>query len=572
LREDILSAPESPGVYIFKRSDSPLYVGKAKNLRKRLMSYLKPRAERVASMLSKADSLEIIPTQDEVSATVLEANLIRRLQPPYNVRLKDGNPFLYLALTSERYPRVVVSRKPLPGVENYGPFLRRKHLREFLRFARRMFPVRNCSLKLPSKRRRPPCVEYHIGRCLAPCAYDVGEEYGRAVEGFRKLLKGDSREVLSFLYENMQREAERYNYEMAAVWRDRLRTFREVLGRRREGTRDMWVVRSYEGHTVIALYTMVGDNITDAHTFHVSPSVEGDGATLREFLNLYYERNLRRPEEIVAWPPPEDSEVHGIPLRAPGPDEEGILKALLNYASERLEGVIERRERVNPALMALREVLRLPEIPRRVEGYDISHLFGEHRVGSVVVFYDGRPLRAEYRRYRIRETEGIDDYSAMYEVVKRRLRRLKEEGGAPPDLLLIDGGLGQVRAALKAMREVGLDVPLVGLAKRLETLHLPDGEVIQLPISSPALRLLMRVRDEAHRFALKYHRNLRKKRLSKSILDDIPGIGPKRKRALLSYFGSVERIREASVEEIASLPGFSVKLARKVKDFLEGKV
>ena len=570
VREVILNAPDSPGVYIFKRGGRPLYVGKAKSLARRLKAYL--RAEgRIGEMVEEAEELELVPTTTEEGALLLEANLIRRYRPRYNVRLKDGNPFLYIHLTDEEFPRITVVRRPPEGGETYGPFLRRATLREFLRVARRLFPVRNCSLKLPVKGKVSPCVEYHIGRCLAPCAYEVGEEYAEAVEGLKRLLRGDEEGVRRFLYGKMMEEAERYNYEAAALWRDRLRAFQEVVGRRRE-RRDLWVVASYDREAVVVLYVLHGSEVGDIYPFHVSASIEGDRGTLREFLSMYYARSSDPPSVALTYPPLEEGEIAGVRVEPPGEAEEEVLKVALDYAQSKLRDVLSRKERTDPALVSLQKLLGLPDVPRRIEGYDISHTFGEYKVASLVVFKDGRPQKSEYRRYKIREVSGIDDYAAMYEVVRRRFRRLVEEGGERPSLILIDGGSGQLKAALRAMEEVGVEVPAVALAKRYETLHLPSGEVVQLPLSDPALRLLMRVRDEAHRFALKYHRTLRSRRYDASVLDDIPGIGKKRKRILLSHFGSVDRIRLASLQEIASLPTFSLSLAKRVKEYLSGKV
>ncbi len=570
VKETVLNAPDSPGVYVFKRKGKPIYVGKAKDLSRRLRAYLRPDNDRIASMVREADEIEIIPTTTEEGALVLEANLIRRYRPRYNVRLKDGNPFLYIHLTDEEFPRITVVRTPQGSGENYGPFLRRKALREFMRFARRLFPVRNCSLKLPSRKRIPPCVEYHIGRCLAPCAYEVGKEYRTAVEGLRKLLRGDSEGVRRLLYERMMEEAERYNYEAAAVWRDRLRAFQEVVGRRRE-RKHLWVVGSHGNDAVVVLYVLHGGEVVDVFAFHVSSSIEGDAGTLREFLTVYYANNTDLPVEIITRPGTDLKAVAGVRVREPTPEEEEIVKVASDYAYSKLDSILMAKERTNPALSSLQKVLRLPEVPVRIEGYDISHTFGESRVASMVVFKDGKPFKSGYRRFRIKSFEGIDDYAAMYEVVSRRFRRLKEEGGEVPDLVLIDGGLGQLRAALKAMEDTGVKVPAVALAKRYETLYLPSGEVVQLPMNDPALRLLMRVRDEAHRFALKYHRTLRSKKYGKSVLDRIPGIGKKRKKILLSHFGSLERIRMASVQEIASLPTFNIVLARRVKEYLTGE-
>ena len=565
VREVVLSAPDSPGVYIFKSKNRPIYIGKAKSLARRLKSYLGRLDERMASMVETAEELEVIPVRTEEEALRLEANLIRRFKPRYNVRLKDGNPFLYIHLSSEKVPAVKVVRRPEAGGVNYGPFLSRKHVRDFLRFARKLFPIRNCSLKLPARRRIPPCIEYHIGRCLAPCAYDVEREYDKAVEGFKGVLEGRDSAVLKMLYDNMMREAEAYNYEAAALWRDRLRAFQKVLEERRD-RRDMWVIRSYGGEGVIALYVLKGERVEDVHTFYVSLSAGGEGETLREFLSMYYVENTAKPDRILTYPALDTGDVFGIPVESA--EGHGLLGMALDYAQERLSRMLEAKERVNPSLEALRVLLNLPKIPERIEGFDVSHLFGDHRVASMVVFLRGHPHKPSYRRFRIKDSVGVDDYAAVYEVITRRIRRAGE--WPLPDLILVDGGTGQLNAALRAVAESGLDVPVIALAKRRETLHLPGGKVVNLPLNDPALRLLMRVRDEAHRFALAYHRTLRDGRIDESVLNGIPGIGKKRKMLLLSKFGSVEGIRRASLRDIASLPGFGFELAKRVKEYLSG--
>ncbi|NPB04471.1 MAG: excinuclease ABC subunit UvrC [Thermotogae bacterium] len=570
VRERILSAPDSPGVYVFKKNKRVLYVGKAKSLNRRLRSYLHVDEGRLNRMLNEANVLEIIPTADEESALILEAQLIRKFKPPFNVRLKNHHPFLYLHLSEDPFPKVSIVRNPEPKGKTYGPFLSRKGLREFLKVARKVFPIRNCSLRLSAQRKISPCVEYHIGRCLAPCAYEVSKEYSQMVEGFERLLEGDLPWVRDLLYRNMMEEANKYNYEAAAMWRDRLKVVQKVLGRKREGRRDVWAMAIHGELAVVVLYSMRGDNPLDVVSFLVKLSAGGEAATLREMLTLFYANNVEIPDEIVTHVSLNVGSVRSAKVKVI-PSDDPTVRLALEYAHDKLISHLKSRERMDPALLSLKEKLHLLQLPRRIEGYDISHIFGEYRVASAVVFVDGKPAKSLYRRYKIKNERWADDYAAMYEVVKRRFTRLKEENETLPDLVLIDGGPGQLFHALKAMEEVGVSVPTIALAKRFERIHLPNGGVIQLKVTDPALKILMRIRDEAHRFALKYHRTLRRKKLRESILDFIPGIGKRRKMLLLSHFGSVERIKEASLNEITSLPGFGPELAKRIKTYLTGE-
>jgi excinuclease ABC subunit C len=312
------------------------------------------------------------------------------------------------------------------------------------------------------------------------------------------------------------------------------------------------------------------DLIKGTYRFLTNTSIEGERGTLEEFLTIYYSNNQKGVEEILVPFELEILEINGIPIRVADERYQDILKSAENYARLEVEIYIQRSERINPALESLKKLLNLPKVPSRIEGFDVSHLFGEHKVASLVVFKDGKPLKSEYRRYRIKTVEGIDDFASMYEVVFRRYRRVLEEGKPLPDLILIDGGIGQLNSALKALKELGLEIPIIALAKRFETIILPGNKVIQLPLNEPAVKILQNIRDEAHRFALKYHTALRSKEIKKSILDLIPGVGEKRRNVLLAYFGSIDKIKEASVEEIAKLPGFNRKIAKRIKEFLGG--
>ncbi len=563
----IINAPEESGVYIFKREGKPIYIGKAKNLRNRLKYYLSPENERVTRMILEADDIEIITTNSEKNAIFLEANLIRKYQPKYNIKLKEGTPFYYIHLTDEEFPRVFVTRRPIEGGQNFGPYINRSQVRFFLKFARKLFPIRNCSLKLPSNRKYNVCIEYHIGRCIAPCRFEVKEEYLDLVEKFKRFLSGDIGNTAKYIYERMVEAAKNLNFESAIVWRDRLRSLNDFISRS-FGNKDLWAIYTLGNVSCVVLYNLENDLIKGTYRFLINNSIEGERKTLEEFLSIYYE-NQSGTDEILVPFEMEISQINGIPIRVVDERFFDILKSAENYARLELESYIQKSERVNPALESLKRILNLPNVPSRIEGFDVSHLFGEYKVASLVVFKDGKPLKSEYRRYKIKTVEGIDDFASMYEVVFRRYRRVLEEGKPLPDLILIDGGIGQLNAALRALKELGLDIPTVALAKRFETLVLPGNKVVQIPLNEPALKILQNIRDEAHSFALRYHTTLRSKGIKRSILDLIPGIGEKRKNVLLAYFGSIRRIKEASIEEIASLPGFNRKIAKMIKEMLE---
>ncbi len=564
----IESAPEKSGVYIFKCDDKYLYIGKAKNLRNRLRSYVDPKDERILKMIGEASQLEIITTDSERNAIYLEASLIRKYKPKYNIRLKSETPFYYIHITDEVYPRVVLTREPKDGGDNFGPYINRSQVRFFLKFARKLFPIRNCSLKLPSKKKHTPCIEYHIGRCSAPCRYEIYDQYKEMVKNFKRFLSGDVGEVAKYIFEKMNEEAKRLNFEAAAIWRDRLRSLNEFMVKRGRGEKELWAVYSIKNTSCVVLYSLKDGNIIETYKFLTSTSMYGDKGTLEEFLMIYYANNPKNVDEIIVPFSLEIDEINGIPIRTPKESEKEILKAAEMSARLEVENYIVKSQRVHPSLESLQKVLNLDKIPSIIEGFDISHTFGKYKVGSLVVFKNGKPFKSGYRRFKIKTVEGIDDYACMYEVVLRRYRRVVSEGGELPDLILIDGGIGQLNAALKALKELNLNIPTVALAKRFETLILPGNRVIQLSVNEPALKLLQYIRDESHRFALKYHRTLRSKESKKSALDAIPGIGEKRKKILLAHFGSISKIRGASVEEISSLPGFNRKVAETLKRYL----
>ncbi len=590
--EKIKGAPAKPGVYMFRGKRGYLYIGKAKSLRDRLSSYLSSSSgPRISRVLKYAVDLEYFVTSSDAEALLLEANFIKRYQPRYNVRLKDDKKYPYLKITvGETYPRIYPTRDLRDdGSVLFGPYASAGAMRKTLRTVRKLFPLRTCKYKLPSKRKISPCIDYYIGKCLGPClpGFPV-DEYRKAVEGLVEFLSGKTERVIKRLEEEMKEAARKLEFEKAAFIRDQLIAVREMLrdqsvvmpGR---GNKDV-VAIAVGGRIALALILQVrGGKVVGKEHFVLNSGGEEDEKEIaRAFINLYYTSSALPAEEIVLRPLPEEAALleallaertgKKVILREPTRDELSLYEMARGNAARLLEEEMALRGTAHlypPSLLDLQRVLELPRVPLRIEAVDISQLFGKNPVGSVVVFLRGRPAKSEYRRFRIKEVKGIDDFSMIEEVVRRRLRRLKEEGKSYPDLFLIDGGAGQLGRALRAASEVGAeDIAFVAIAKRFDELYLPDGRRVMLSRRSQALRLLQRVRDEAHRFAVSYHRNLRRKEGLLSFLDGIPGLGEKRKMALLNYFGSVSRLLSASKEEIAKIEGFGPKTAERLYSLL----
>ncbi len=590
--------PESPGVYIFKDGHgNVLYVGKAKNLRNRLRAYMRePNDPRIRQFVRKATDVEFITTPTENDALLLEANLIKEYQPKYNIRLKDNKSYPYIMVTmKEKFPRVAVVRRPKFETGNlyFGPYPNVASLRKTLRLVRRIFPIRSCKYKLPSSRTIKPCLEYHIGKCVGPCTGEVSEEeYKNLVKGVISFLQGRTEELEKELEREMLEEARKLNFERAAILRDQLfsvRQTRQAFRRAIAGRSIDFVAVARSGryaYGMVVLYR--ADKIVDKHGFMME--LPDKNATAEEvtaaFIEQYYTSSTVTADEIVLDPIPQNtaelqSVIEGktgrkVRFRKPAPIERRIYRIAVDNAERLLAEEIERSvpldEAVNPAVKSLQEELGFERPPIWIEAVDISHTFGEAMVGSVVVFVNGRPRKSEYRRYRIKTVEGIDDFRAIREVVYRRLRRLIENDMELPDLMLIDGGEIQLQFALDAAAELGVeDVQFIGIAKKFEELHFPDGRVVMLPYNSEALRLLQRIRNEAHRFAITYHRSIRGRNQMVSVLDMIPGLSETRKIELLRYFGSIESIYNASVKELQKVRGIGPKLADRIYRYLHGE-
>lgn len=577
--------PEAPGVYLWKREEEVLYVGKAKNLRARVRSYFHAEGK-AAHIAQEATGLDFIATRDEVEALLLEANLIKAHRPPYNVLLKDDKHYPFLKLTREAFPTLLVVRRvEEDGAKYFGPFPEASALRRIKALIDRVFPLRKNS-GYPMKKRRYPCLNHSMGRCLAPC---VGladpETYREVVRQVEAVLEGRVDGLIEELNAKMREAARRLEFERAAEIRDQIEALRAFLSTAQQafdpemGDLDFLGLAQAGSLAVVQLYQVRSGRILG----RISRVVEKEGATPEEvlwaFLRDYYLEASPLPPLVLLPFPLEDLEGleallrrragRRVELRVPKKGEKlRLLQLAEKNARLALETEMKHRERRgdHPALKALQDILGLSQRPFRLEGYDVSHLQGQARVFSMAVFEGGRPKRAEYRRMRLRA--GNDDYAAMEEGVFRRYTGSLKDLPLP-DLLLIDGGLGQVRAAARALERVGLHIPLVGLAKREEVLITQEGREIRLPLTHPALQLLIHLRDETHQNGLRYHQKRRSQELFQ-VLSGIPGIGETRRRLLLERYGGLKALKEAPLEELARLPGMNRKAAEALKAALQG--
>lgn len=582
--EDLPPLPEAPGVYLWKRGEEVLYVGKAKSLRARVKSYFhaEGKARRIAQ---EATGLDFIATRDEVEALLLEANLIKAHRPPYNVLLKDDKHYPFLKLTQEPFPTLLVVRRvEEDGAKYYGPFPEAGALRRIKTLIDRLFPLRKNS-GYPMRKRRYPCLNYSMGRCLAPCVglADPGA-YREAVRQVEAVLEGRVDGLLAELEARMREAAKRLEFERAAELRDQMEALRAFFATAQQafdpelGDLDFLGMARSGALAVVQLYQVRSGRILGRISRVVEKEEAQEEEILWAFLREHYLEASPLPSQVLLPFPLEDLDSlaellwrragRKVELKVPRRGEkQRLLELAQRNARLALEAELKLLEKRgdHPALKALQDFLGLSTRPFRIEGYDVSHLQGQARVFSLVAFEGGRPKKAEYRRMRL--GSGNDDYAAMEEGVYRRFTGSLKDLPLP-DLLLIDGGLGQVRAAEKALERAGLRLPLVGLAKGEEVLVTPEGRELRLPLTHPALQLLIHVRDEAHRNGLRYHQKKRTEEALK-VLAGIPGIGERRRRLLLERYGGLRALKEAPLEELARLPGMSLKAAQALKEALE---
>jgi len=591
VEEKLKLLPDSPGVYIMKDAHGKIiYVGKAVILKNRVRQYFqsgKNHSPKVRAMVSKIEDFETILTGSEVEALILECNLIKKHRPRYNISLKDDKTYPYVKVTlQEDYPRALITRRILKdGARYFGPYTNVGAVHESLRLLRRLFPLRSCK-RMDAER---PCLEYHIKRCLAPCTGLVDKaEYALMIHEVCLFLEGRTDVVEENLEGQMLAAAENLNFELAARLRDQLRAVRKISEKQNivTGSGDQDVIgmaRSEFGVCVQVFFVRAGKMVGREHFLLSGGEEEDDAAVLTAFIKQYYNQAVFVPREIllpfslpeqkllVSWlTQRKDAKVSlECPQRGTKRD---IVKMAEGNAAKYLDDEAARLREANArtlgAVEELGRYLQLSKSPMRMECFDISHIQGSETVASMVVFEGGIPKKSDYRRFKIQSTEGKpDDFLSMREVTSRRYG--KAEPAEMPDLIIIDGGKGQLSSALEIIRGAGhLMVPVVGLAKQFEYIFTEGAsEPVILPRHSQALYLVQRIRDEAHRFAITYHRKLRRKRNMVSILDHVNGIGPKRRQLLWNHFGTITRIKAASVEEMASIAGMTLPSAQAVYNF-----
>ena len=572
--------PLVPGVYLLKDSaDRILYVGKAKSLKKRVKSYFRSDLDpKTRALMNQFHHLEYIVTDTEKEALILESNLIKKHMPRYNIRLKDDKRYPYIRVTNEKFPRVLITRRVMDdGSYYYGPFTEATTLRRLVKFIKALFKVRDC------KNMDGPCLNYQIDLCKAPCDNQVTEaEYKKMVDNVSMFFEGKYDEIMDALKQEMIEAAKNQEFEKAAVLRDQINSVEDVLEKQKmeftgDLDQDVVAAASDEELACVAVFSVRNGKIIGREDFLMGGAENSsEEKIITAFLKQYYIGPRHVPSKIILHKDVEDRnlieewltekrESH-VDIAVP---VEGIEFRLARMVSKNAQILLNHQKEVKGALVDLKKYLGIAKIPKRIEAYDISNISGQNAVGSMVVFENGMPKKSGYRRYKI-ETEGPDDYAMMKEMLTRRFTSLINNQDSEPDLVLVDGGKGQLNIALEVFNSLNIKYPVIGLAKEFEHVFIPQTpSPLILPRDSEALLLLQRIRDEAHRFAITYHKTLRSKEFKRSSLDEIPGVGNKRKMTLLKHFGSMENIMNADVSELQEIKGISKKLAVIIRDHFD---
>ena len=602
ITEQLQRLPDSPGVYLMKdAAGNILYVGKAASLNHRVRSYFGARGKltpKLQQLVARVAELDFFVTASDQEALILELNLIKRHHPRYNVRLKDDKTFPYLKIsTNEDWPRVYTTRRlESDGGRYFGPFTNARSVRQTLKVIKGIFPFRTCSKAITATDSRA-CLEYYLGRCLAPCIGEVSrQEYAEIIREVILFLEGKQEKIVSELEDKMRQAATELDFERAALLRDQIQAIHEVIEGQRiattvKGEQDVIAFAQDRDQAFVQIFFIRHNKLTGRESFVLQGTRhEAPRQIMTSFIQQFYDSSPYVPPLLLLQYPVDDLPVikdwlqskRGARVNIQVP-QRGNKKQLVDTVAQNARQGLEQLKikqlaapkALDAALTEIEKELSLKRLPGRIEGYDISNIQGKAAVGSMVVFEKGRPKPAHYRRFKIKTVSGANDYAMLQEVLQRRFKRLKGETPAQdswailPDLVLIDGGKGQLNAALSAMDEAADLVPVASLAKENEEIFIPrKKDPIILPRSSPGLQLLQRVRDEAHRFAISYHIKTRRQQTFTSALDDVPGIGPKRKRSLLKHFGSVGAIKEASLDELAATTGMSKSQAEKIKEHL----
>ena len=600
IEEQLQQLPDKPGVYLLKNeTDAIIYVGKAKSLRKRVRSYFRKgnQTYKTKIMVEHVTDFDYMVTDTEVEAYILEANLIKKYQPKYNIRLKDDKTYPYIKVTmGEDFPRIYKTRiVKKDGSKYFGPYSNVDAIYKTLNVIKNQFSLRRCKKDLEADNLKDrPCLNYHIDKCLGPCIGEVGpDEYQELIDQVCLFLSGKQDELIKRVEERMYQAADNKNFEKAARLRDAVEAFEEISKQQKVMSDKnidqdvMALIKNDDGNACVQLLLLRNGRLIGQESFIMEGSEDEELKNIMgSFMQQYYEQAPQIPDEVLV-----NTEFSQRDLLADRLKQRKGKKVKINQPvqgnKKRLIEMAERNARENlkkesirqkyeskrtvAAIDKLQKHLEMEEKPKYIEGFDISNIQGTDPVASLVVFKDGVPCKKEYRRFKIKTVDGPDDYAMMKEVVERRYSRLLKEERTLPDLILIDGGKGQLKAAREVLIDYGLaEQSIIGLAKKEEEIFLPErSDPIDLPNHSGSLQLLQRIRDEAHRFAVSYHRKLRSRRLTHSMLDNIDGVGSKRRQALLRHFGSLEKIKNATIGELKQIEGISSKTARKIFDYLK---
>ncbi|MGN0760761.1 MAG: excinuclease ABC subunit UvrC [Christensenellales bacterium] len=591
IRQKVKDLPENSGVYIMYSADRQiLYVGKARNLKKRVTQYFGSpvgKTDKVLIMVSKIADFEYIITRNEIEALVLENNLIKKHQPPYNILLKDDKSYPFIKInTKQTYPKVEVVRKlKNDGAKYFGPYMQGISSKEIVDLIYSAFPLRSCSLDMskPPKGHRP-CLNYHIGRCHAPCmGYETPEQYAETIAKVVSFLQGNDKSVANILTQKMQEASEQTEYEIALMYKQKLAVLDKLIRRQvtalpKDFDLDIFAIASNGLNVVVSTLFVRSGKLVGSDKQVVDSLCLTEQDSLSNYIMRYYDGVPYIPQEVVTSVTLEDADVlaeylgekKGKKVNVITPHQ-GVRKQLVDMAMSNacdyLDKSLSLKERQDNmtvgAMIQLQEFLKLSRMPIRMECYDISHISGTNKVGSMVVFINGQPAKSHYRKFHIKTVEGNNDFESLKEVLRRRIARLLDDQekddsfSSKPDLIIIDGGKGQLSSVMQEVRQAGLSgVEIVGLAKSEEEIFFPgQSQSVLLPRNSYALKLVQRIRDEAHRFAITFHRNERKRTQTKSILTDVAGVGEVKQKRLIEAFKTMDNIRNASVEDLLLVKG-----------------
>lgn len=570
--------PKKPGVYIMRdANDEIIYIGKAKNLINRVRSYFREKLDRPKTqiLMSHFDSLEYIVTNSEKEALILEATLIKKHRPRYNVQLKDDKRYPYVKITNEKYPRLIITRNITKNGIYYGPFTDVTSVKKTVKFLKSLFKIRTC------RNMDGPCLNSQIDLCYAPCSGEISkEEYDEIINKIDLFFQGKYSVIVKNLKKEMAEAAENEQFEKAAVLRDQITSIEEIMEKQfvdlvdDDLDQDVIAIAPNDNEVVVIIMPIRNGKIVGRDDFLMSGSqYESNSEILFAFIQQYYGFNRHIPKQILLNEPIDDTELleewlsdlrgNKVYIKVP---MKGVKLRLVNMAQKNAEIIKHQKKAMENSLIELKKYLKLDKLPRIIEGYDISNISGKFAVGSKVSFKDAKPNKKKYKRFKI-ETPGPNDFAMMKELLTRRLKMIDTD--EEPDLIVIDGGKGQLSMACEVLDELNLaHIPIIGLVKEFEEIYIPNSKrPIIIPKNNKALHLLQQVRDESHRFAITYHRKLRSDNISESSLDDIPGIGKKRKINILKEFGTMDKVKNASVEELAKIKGMNEKVATNVYEY-----